>query len=173
MSFSFTRWIFLLLSTIVVTSVVGCDRNAASQPVAPTPDTGKKIFRLQRINFPADSKYRNKGSMGSDNDYDYNSPPDLMIELFCNGKKVGRTSQAVEGWDVEFSEDDVNRYKIDSDGDPTFSIVIWDYDSTDGNDQILTISGLTAKDFESPIKERLGQNDPPSRAVEVIFKKIN
>ena len=158
---------FRLLPQFGVLAITLFITSGHAAPPTTAPAETKHTYRLQRIEIPPSSKLR-------DIAFDDHSPPDLYITITRDGDPIGKSSEWKEGWDVEYSATKANnRYVIDPANDPSFSISIYDYDTADADDLVLTISGLTASDFHQPIKERLSPNDPPDRAVVIYFKPID
>ena len=156
----------LAAAAVVVAQPADPPAKPASRPV-PT----KFIVCLHRIEIPEGSKHRdNEGSLDAD------GQPDLYIILYRNGTQVGQSSDAVEGFDVDYiPANERNHYEIDGSENATFRIVVYDYDGAlNPDDQILDIAGLTAADFanfDEPIRERLDGYDT-ARAVAIYFKPI-
>ncbi len=161
----FRRGTFIF--SLIIACAVG---NASCDGEGPIPSTSpassaNQTHRLYRVEIPAGSKYR-------DAKFDEDEP-DLRVQLFRNGDPLGKVSQTKSGWEAEFSASDpANRYAIDHSGDASFSINLYDHDSTDPDDLIVSITGLSATDFDKPIVEKLSPNDPADRAVKIEFKQI-
>ncbi len=133
----------------------------------PAPPAAKPTHRLYRVEIPAGSRYR---------EVDWDSrkkEPDLRLCLLRKGNPIGQVSETKTGWESEFSDTNAaNHFAVDGSDDATFSLNLYDADSSDPDDLILSITGLTATDFDKAILEKLSPNDPADRAVRIEFKRI-
>lgn len=139
--------------------------SAPASDTGPTSEPVSGSYRIVRIVIPTDSPYRKSS--------DLNHPPNLYVCLRKNGEKIGKESETVKGWEVEFADHERNRYRIDADDNVSYVVEVWDHNSVESDQQVLTITGLHAADFDKPILERIANIDPPERAVHVEFQRVS
>ncbi len=150
------------------------DAAAADKPVsegtpapAPVTDGPKplKWYRLESVDIPTDSPLRAGGN--------YSKPPWMYVIVRRNGVNLGGTSSSkLRGWSVEFPIDKTdNVWPIATEGDDRFSLELWS-NETVWDQQILTITHLTAGGFAEEILERAGKNMPKDRLAVVRFVEL-
>ena len=126
----------------------------------PIPDT--RVFRLHRVLIPPDSPHRMNG--------DLNNPPLLYLVIRENGQKLGKASDDMRGWEVEYPKKNRNIWSLSGSPNTSYVIELWDNQWFD--QQVLTITGLKSLDFLGPVKERIAEGYPEASATVIEFLEV-
>jgi hypothetical protein len=129
---------------------------------APEKPSTQIVVRLVNITIPPDSPLRNPDKLSN--------PPNLYIELFENGLRIG-TSTVEQGWQPDFPMVEQNQWKIKNDSKTRYLIKVWD-SNWFGDDLAFDISGRKASDLQGAIRERGSVSSSTDRLSTVEFEKV-